>query len=89
MLLQAALLSVWFVGTLSDTTGCHAHPPTLLQMLEQVLSDADLPEDQAVCAPRLMGVVLQHCKGRVDHCVGEPVGGGDAPMRGCELAVKG
>ena len=39
-------------------------------MLEQVLTNADLPEDQAACAPRLMGVVLQHCRGRVDAVVG-------------------
>ena len=34
---------------------------------------------QVVCAPRLMGVILQHCRGRVDACVGEPavgLGGG-------------
>ncbi len=31
---------------------------------------------QVVCAPRLMGVVLQHCRGRVDQCVGERGRGG-------------
>lgn len=40
------------------------------QTLERVLTGDGYPEDQVVCAPRLMGVILQHLKGRVDHCVG-------------------
>ncbi len=35
-----------------------------------MLTGDGYPEDQVVCAPRLMGVILQHCKGRVDHCIG-------------------
>ena len=27
-----------------------------------------------MCAPRLMGVILQHCRGRVDQCLGELAG---------------
>lgn len=40
------------------------------QMLEKVLSGEGYPEDQVACAPRLMGVILQHCRGRVNDCVG-------------------
>lgn len=40
-------------------------------MLEKVLSGEGYPEDQVACAPRLMGVILQHCRGRVNDCVGE------------------
>ncbi|PSC72993.1 importin beta-like SAD2 [Micractinium conductrix] len=40
------------------------------QTLETVLTGDGYPEDQVVCAPRLMGVILQHCRGRVDACVG-------------------
>ncbi|KAL4855989.1 Importin beta-like SAD2 [Chlorella vulgaris] len=48
-------------------------PPYLAltnRMLEQVLGGDGYPEEQVVCAPRLMGVILQHCRGRVDPCVG-------------------
>lgn len=44
-------------------------------MLERVLAGDGYPEEQVICAPRLMGVVLQHCKGRVDQCVGELASG--------------
>lgn len=40
------------------------------QTLELVLCGDGYPEDQVVCAPRLMGVILQHCRGRVDQCLG-------------------
>jgi hypothetical protein len=42
-----------------------------LQTLEVVLTGDGYPEDQVTCAPHLMGVILQNCRGRVDHCVGE------------------
>eukprot|EP00887_Chlorella_sp_A99_P003658 scaffold7.g3658.t1 len=45
-------------------------------LLETVLSGDGYPEEQVACAPRLMGVILQHARwvreggrGRVDHCV--------------------
>lgn len=43
------------------------------QTLERVLcgpGSEDYPEDQAIAAPKLMGTILQHCRGRVDACVG-------------------
>jgi hypothetical protein len=43
----------------------------LPQTLEVVLTGDGYPEDQVTCAPHLMGVILQNCRGRVDHCVGE------------------
>lgn len=55
-------------------------PPYLAltnRMLEQVLGGDGYPEEQVVCAPRLMGVILQHCRGRVDPCVGEWRGEGE------------
>lgn len=47
------------------------HPAPCLQTLEKVLTGDGYPEDQVACAPRLMGVILQHCKGRVNDCLGE------------------
>lgn len=49
------------------------HPPTH-QTLEKVLAGDGYPVDQVVCAPRLMGVVLQTCRGRVDTCVAPYLG---------------
>lgn len=49
------------------------HPPTH-QTLEKVLAGDGYPVDQVVCAPRLMGVVLQTCRGRVDACVAPYLG---------------
>ena len=51
------------------------------QMLEVVLTGDGYPEDQVTCAPHLMGVILQNCRGRVDHCVGEWQRGGVAEGR--------
>ncbi|KFM27576.1 Importin-7, partial [Auxenochlorella protothecoides] len=44
------------------------------QTLEKVLAGDGYPVDQVVCAPRLMGVVLQTCRGRVDTCVAPYLG---------------
>uniref|UniRef100_A0A1D2AD30 Importin N-terminal domain-containing protein n=1 Tax=Auxenochlorella protothecoides TaxID=3075 RepID=A0A1D2AD30_AUXPR len=44
------------------------------QTLEKVLAGDGYPVDQVVCAPRLMGVVLQTCRGRVDACVAPYLG---------------
>ena len=38
-------------------------------MIEHVLADEGLDEDDVRPAPKLMEVVLQNCRGRVDGCV--------------------
>ncbi|KAK9839718.1 hypothetical protein WJX81_008385 [Elliptochloris bilobata] len=48
--------------------------PTFLQqataMAEKALRNEDLAEAEAECAPKVLELVLQACRGRVDHCVG-------------------
>ena len=39
-------------------------------MIEHVLADEDLDEGDVQPAPKLMEIVLQNCRGRVDACVG-------------------
>ena len=38
-------------------------------MIEHVLADDDLDESDVQPAPKLMEIVLQNCRGRVDACV--------------------
>ena len=38
--------------------------------MEKTLSEEDYEESDVQAAPKLMEVVLQNCKGRVDQCVG-------------------
>ena len=48
--------------------------PTLLgvqasQMASKALQSEDLAEDEMQPAPKLLEVILQNCRGRVDHCL--------------------
>jgi hypothetical protein len=47
--------------------------PPLLELTNRSLEKAlasDTDSEEVACAPKLMGVILQHCRGRVDACVG-------------------
>lgn len=39
-------------------------------MAEAALRNGDLAEADVECAPKVLELVLQACRGRVDHCVG-------------------
>ncbi len=39
-------------------------------MAEAALRNGDLAEAEVECAPKVLELVLQACRGRVDHCVG-------------------
>ena len=39
-------------------------------MAEVALRNGDLAEAEVECAPKVLELVLQACRGRVDHCVG-------------------
>lgn len=61
-----------------------AHQPSLLDMtnntLQKVLamghggSEEEAPDDAIISAAQLMSVIMQHCRGRVDHCIGKSMG---------------
>lgn len=38
-------------------------------MAEKALTDKEASEGDVICAPKLLGIILQNCRGRVDHCV--------------------
>lgn len=38
-------------------------------MSQKALTDADTSEGDVICAPKLLEVILQNCRGRVDECV--------------------
>ena len=38
-------------------------------MAEKALTDSEASEGDVICAPRLLEVILQNCRGRVDQCV--------------------
>lgn len=37
---------------------------------QKALSDPEASEGDVICAPKLLEVILQNCRGRVDQCVG-------------------
>ena len=39
-------------------------------MAEAALRNGDLAEAEVECGPKVLELVLQACRGRVDHCVG-------------------
>jgi hypothetical protein len=39
-------------------------------MVETALTNADLNETDISSAPRLLEIIMQNCRGRVDHCIG-------------------
>ena len=39
-------------------------------MAEKALTDEEASEGDVVSAPKLLEIILQNCRGRVDHCVG-------------------
>lgn len=40
------------------------------QIAETALTNADLSEGDIGSAPRLLEIIMQNCRGRVDHCIG-------------------
>ena len=38
-------------------------------MVRKALTDPEADEKEIECAPHLLNVILQHCKGRVDACI--------------------
>ncbi|KAK2079907.1 hypothetical protein QBZ16_002302 [Prototheca wickerhamii] len=66
-----ACLDEWAPG--HGTFLATKHPADLLALtnrsIERALTGDGYPVDQVACAARLAGVVLQHCRGRVDACV--------------------
>ena len=46
------------------------HVPQATAMAEAALRNGDLAEAEVECAPKVLELVLQACRGRVDHCVG-------------------
>lgn len=40
-----------------------------VHMSQKALTDTDASEGDVICAPKLLEVILQNCKGRVDECV--------------------
>lgn len=38
-------------------------------MAEKALTDSDASEGDVICAPKLLEIILQNCRGRVDACV--------------------
>ena len=40
-----------------------------VHMAEKALTDSEASEGDVICAPRLLEVILQNCRGRVDQCV--------------------
>ena len=39
------------------------------QMAEKALTDENLEEEDVCCAAKLLEIILQNCRGRVDECV--------------------
>jgi len=39
-------------------------------MSQKALSDSDASEGDVICAPKLLEIILQNCRGQVDQCVG-------------------
>ena len=39
--------------------------------METALTNADLNENDIGSAPRLMEIIIQNCRGRVDHCIAQ------------------
>lgn len=46
-----------------------SHPEAVLGLCASVLGNEELEDDDCVCAPQLLVIVLQHCRGRVDGLV--------------------
>ena len=40
-------------------------------LVETALTNADLNENDIGSAPRLMEIIIQNCRGRVDHCIAQ------------------
>ena len=54
-----------------DTRGVR-HLDAVLSLVAHVLGDGDYEDADCVCAPQLLAIVLQHCRGRVDALL-EPI----------------
>ena len=40
-----------------------------IHMSQKAMSDEDASEGDVLCAPKLLEVILQNCRGRVDECI--------------------
>ncbi|BDA47636.1 Importin-7 [Coccomyxa sp. Obi] len=63
-----------FISRGTDTFLSGRNPNYLQQvnhLVETALTNADLNESDIGSAPRLMEIIMQNCRGRVDHCIGQ------------------
>ena len=56
----------WVASVEFKPTGCWLQA---VHMAEKALTDSEASEGDVICAPRLLEVILQNCRGRVDQCV--------------------
>lgn len=43
-------------------------------MAEKALTDTETNDGDLLCAPKLLGIIMLNCRGRVDHCIPHFVG---------------
>jgi len=55
-----------------DPATSQPFPQAVLGLCSHVLGNADMDDDDCVCAPQLLAIVLQHCRGRIDNLL-EPM----------------
>ena len=64
------------------------HPQAVLGLCASVLGNEELEDDDCVCAPQLLVIVLQHCRGRVDGLVEHMLRMVAARLEGARPAVE-